>query len=99
MRHRGENRMHLRYLGYLLACGLLCITLSGCNSPGNQLASTPIASTDTLQSWKWKKLGVGNLDVFHTTDGIILYPDPINAIGLKGYSGKELSLGTSAYLS
>jgi hypothetical protein len=103
--------IHIRYL---LTCGLLCITLIGCNSkqgneissthssiitpaPSNQITSIPTASPEPLQPWTWKKLGAGDLNVFHTKDGIILYPEPITSIGLKGSSVKGLLLGTKAY--
>ncbi len=108
----GKGSFLLKSFNYLLVCGLLCITLTGCDSKqGNENTAqpspiiTPVPSAETtsklttytepLRSWNWKKFGRGNLNVFHIKDGIILYPEPITYIGLKGYSGKDFALGTT----
>ncbi|MDQ0876008.1 hypothetical protein QFZ77_004667 [Paenibacillus sp. V4I3] len=63
--------------------------------PSTELTSIPTNSVEPLHPWTWKKIGKGDLNVFHTKDGIILYPEPITYIGLKGHSGKDFTLGTT----
>ncbi|TBL67981.1 hypothetical protein [Paenibacillus thalictri] len=93
----------MKILNFLLVCGLLFITLTGCDLgngttaapspvPNAESTSVPTTPSKPSDSWAWKKIGKGQLDTFHIKDGVILYPEPIT---YKGFPGKDFTSGTT----